>query len=44
MAADQAHAEMYPAVAGLEAFFASSGVGADVFNLVEMGALHSHAE
>jgi hypothetical protein len=42
MAADQAHAEMHPPVAALEAFLASTGVGADILNLVEVGTLGSH--
>jgi hypothetical protein len=42
VSADEAHAEMHPAVSGLEAFFAAAGMRVDILNLVEVGTFASH--
>ena len=42
MPANEAHSEVDPRVAGLEAFFAAFGVGFDVLNLVEVGTCGGH--
>jgi len=42
MSTDEAHTQMDPALADLEALFASTSVGANVLNLVEVGTRDGH--
>lgn len=42
MPANEAHSEVDPGVAGLEAFFAPFGVGLNVLNLIKVGASCDH--